>query len=488
MAGVIVLVIYVIHATNDATKWVTHTHQVETSLISVRADILEAQSDARQFALTRNPEMQTVYQAAAARCHADLDAVEHLVQDNPKQLANLGELRKATESKFQFLQDLMNIAMHGTADEGTHNAVKLLATNQGVRLMAHFNAIEKEMLDVERALLAKRNSDLQRNRTFTYVGAGLLTSCSFVLFMMLLNTTRQSALTEERERVRIEQLNSRLQEEVVGHERAEAQLEVTVKQLNETNDALERAAKAKDVFLSSMSHELRTPLNSILGFVGTLLMRLPGQLTDEQERQLKIVQMSSRHLLSLINDILDLAKLESGAITLSFEKFDLHELIESVCTQLRPLAEQKRLVLTCKLSADPIFVRTDERATTQILINLINNAIKFTDRGSVTVSTRVLHDKVAIDVIDTGIGIPADKQALLFQPFQQISATARQEGTGLGLHLSRKLLQLMNGSIELESEVRKGSRFTVFLNLENQQDAESSGAEKGTKDGSLPSS
>src|SRR6266700_6679566 len=179
--------------------------------------------------------------------------------------------------------------------------------------------------------------------------------------------------------------------------------------LQEKNVELERASRAKDRFLATMSHELRTPLNAIIGFTGTLLMRLPGPLTSDQEKQLRTVQTSGKHLLALINDLLDLAKIEAGKVDLNFETVDCKVLIEEITASLRPQAEAKGLHFEIRLPEMDITVRSDRRALSQIIINLTNNAIKFTERGSVRVSVGKRHvdgkDVVQVDVHDTGVGI-----------------------------------------------------------------------------------
>ncbi|HKW99332.1 MAG TPA: PAS domain S-box protein [Bryobacteraceae bacterium] len=235
--------------------------------------------------------------------------------------------------------------------------------------------------------------------------------------------------------------------------------------LRAKNQELEKALRAKDVFLSTMSHELRTPLNAILGFTGTLLMRLPGPLTADQEKQLKTVQSSGKHLLSLINDLLDLAKIESGKVQIRLEAVDCREVIEEIAATLRPLVESKSIELLTKLPDGPVLARTDRRAISQVLINLANNAIKFTDRGWVALELDP-HDhaaELAIHVRDTGKGIPAEERAKLFEAFSRPVSSQFVEGTGLGLYLSQKLAALIDGRIEMESEAGKGSRFTVLV-------------------------
>jgi protein-histidine pros-kinase len=239
--------------------------------------------------------------------------------------------------------------------------------------------------------------------------------------------------------------------------------------LQEKNLELKNANLAKDRFLASMSHELRTPLNAILGFTGTLLMRLPGPLLPEQERQLLTVQSSARHLLSLINDLLDLAKIESGKVELNPEPVKCVNVVNEVVTALRPAAEAKGLALDVLIEgADPT-VRADRRALSQILLNLTSNAIKFTERGSVAlqVGKRQQNGRSLIDirVADTGAGIRDEDQKKLFQAFTQLESPLerRQEGTGLGLHLSRKLAGLLGAELSLRSEYGKGSTFTLTL-------------------------
>jgi signal transduction histidine kinase len=247
------------------------------------------------------------------------------------------------------------------------------------------------------------------------------------------------------------------------------QLQQRTEQLSASNHALEQASLTKDRFLSSMSHELRTPLNAIIGFTGTLLMKLPGPLTTDQEKQLRTIQRSSQHLLALINDILDLAKIESGRVELSLQSVVCQEVIGEVVASLRPLAEQKGVQVTVVCPAEPIVAQADRRALSQILINLVNNAIKFTEHGGVrlTLSQRPEQGRqlTEISVVDTGIGISPEDQAHLFQLFTQAdnTHTRRQEGTGLGLHLSQKLAGLLGGQITVQSEAGQGSTFTVRL-------------------------
>ena len=238
-------------------------------------------------------------------------------------------------------------------------------------------------------------------------------------------------------------------------------------QLREKNMELEKAGRAKDMFLASMSHELRTPLNAIIGFTGVLLMKLPGPLNEAQERQLSTVQRSGEHLLSIINDLLDLAKIESGAVELSLEVIDCVQVAESVVASLQSLADAKHLRLTSVLPSSPVLVRSDARALGQILINLVNNAIKFTDAGVVDVSLDAPPGgQPRIRVSDTGEGIDSHDMAGIFKAFERGKATnggPYREGTGLGLHICGRLAELIGARIDIESGRGVGSVFTVWL-------------------------
>jgi PAS domain S-box-containing protein len=241
--------------------------------------------------------------------------------------------------------------------------------------------------------------------------------------------------------------------------------------LQEKNIELKNVNLAKDRFLASMSHELRTPLNAIIGFTGTLLMKLPGPLTVEQDKQLTTVESSAHHLLSLINDLLDLARIESGKVEVNFEAVDGQSVVHEAVDALRSLAESKGLRLEVVEPKHKISMQTDRRALSQILLNLANNAIKFTETGFVRVelSRRQTNGNgshsAVLEVSDSGLGIRLEDQARLFEAFEQVdtSSTRHFDGAGLGLYLSRKLAILLGAELTFKSEFGAGSTFTLAL-------------------------
>lgn len=236
-------------------------------------------------------------------------------------------------------------------------------------------------------------------------------------------------------------------------------------ELEVAREKAESADHLKSAFLATMSHELRTPLNSIIGFTGLLIQGLAGPLNDEQLKQLGMVQNSSRHLLELINDVLDISKIEAGQLDIISEPFDLAGSIEKVTGLVSPLAEKKGLAVRLEKQAGIGMFTGDKRRVEQVVINLLNNAIKFTDKGFVELSCSANGPDIVISVRDTGIGIKPEDMERIFKPFQQIDTglSRRHEGTGLGLSITRKLIDMMGGKILVQSEVGKGSTFTVIL-------------------------
>ncbi|MBU1342222.1 MAG: GAF domain-containing protein [Proteobacteria bacterium] len=237
------------------------------------------------------------------------------------------------------------------------------------------------------------------------------------------------------------------------------------KELAVAMEKAQTADRLKSSFLATMSHELRTPLNSIIGFTGIMIKELAGPLTPEQHKQLSMVQNSSRHLLALINDVLDISKIEAGQLVLSYTSFDLKLSIKKMVKLVTPQAEKKEIALLLNLPDSPLMVRADQRRIEQVILNLLSNAVKFTEKGHVSVTCLKENDKCILLIADTGIGMQPEQIPHLFQPFHQIDTglARKYEGTGLGLSICKKILDIMGATIRVDSQLGQGSTFTLCL-------------------------
>jgi signal transduction histidine kinase len=229
---------------------------------------------------------------------------------------------------------------------------------------------------------------------------------------------------------------------------------------------LEQASAAKSQFLANVSHELRTPLNAILGYAAMTLQGVSGEPTAQQRRNLSRIDANARHLLTLINEILDITRIEAGRMPIQVVQFDLPELINEVTTELEAIVTKSRLNLVTRIPQDLPVLRTDRQKVKQILVNLVSNALKFTPKGSITIRAQMAGKQaVEIAVIDTGIGIAKGDQAKIFEDFRQVDSTPRRAygGTGLGLSICRRLTAMLRGTLKVESRLGHGSTFTLTL-------------------------
>jgi signal transduction histidine kinase len=236
-------------------------------------------------------------------------------------------------------------------------------------------------------------------------------------------------------------------------------------ELESANRELEAASRHKSEFLANMSHELRTPLNAVIGFSEVLLQRMFGELNAKQEEYLQDIYVSGQHLLSLINDILDLSKIEAGRMELELVDFDLPTAIESALILVRERAGRRGIALHQAVDLPLGPIRGDERKIKQVLLNILSNALKFTPEGGrIDVRARVADGMAEISVADTGVGIAPEDQEAIFEEFRQVGTAAKKvEGTGLGLALSRKFIALHGGRIWVQSQVGIGSTFTFTI-------------------------
>ncbi len=272
------------------------------------------------------------------------------------------------------------------------------------------------------------------------------------------------AIEKERLFEQLKQATEQLERKV---QEATAELAAQNELLRRQHIALEQASALKSQFLANMSHEFRTPLNAILGYTHMLLHGVTGPISDHQRKSLGRIDSNSRHLLALINDILDITRIEAGRMPLNLSSFGVGELVSEVMSELEPIVRRSSSKVSLKMPRDLRKLRSDRQKVKQVVVNLLSNALKFTAAGSVTIAASYDEDKrwVAISVEDTGIGIPAEDHAKVFQDFSQLDTSPARGfgGTGLGLSICRRLAQTLGGSIELVSVVGKGSTFTLKL-------------------------
>jgi signal transduction histidine kinase len=435
LIGVFLLLDQSVRTQVERRNWVLHTEEVLRQLDSLRQGMTETNAAERAYRMTGDAAYLQPYRLTVRKIEPALESLSRLVADNPGQLQWLARLREAVRADVQ--SDQMDIEARQRS--GVAAATRPLQETVSPQETYRIQSMIQQMGDEERRLLKQREERLQASDRSTAFASRA--SSFLVLALFCFTYTLFSRDAKKRQSLEA--------------------------QLIRKNGELEEANRLKSEFLANMSHELRTPLNAVIGYTGTLLMKLPGPLTADQEKQLKTVQASAHHLLSLINDLLDLAKIESGKFNIKFEILSFQEIIEQVIATLRPIAQAKSLDLEAKLPSSALTAKTDRRAVSQILINLANNGIKFTEKGSVRLelSERAEsgHSMAIIDVVDTGAGIRPEDQPQLFRAFEQLGAVGAREGTGLGLYVSGKLASLIGARIEFASVLGKGSRFTVVI-------------------------
>lgn len=338
--------------------------------------------------------------------------------------------------------------------------------------------IDKNLLEIKedansvyyQSLRKWTNDELKQKWSlwFTFSGLSIFGILATILLWNL--SLKRTVKTRTRELADSKDKITALYDQLLEHAYTlEERIRERTRELAIAKEKAESADHIKSAFLATMSHELRTPLNSIIGFTGILLKEMAGAINAEQRKQLSMVRNSSKHLLSLINDVLDISKIEAGQLKVGDEKFNLRETIERSVNSIKPLALKKELELSAHIDESIGEWFSDPRRIEQVILNLLNNAVKFTERGSVILDARMDDNTpnpiVKIAITDTGIGIAREDLERLFEPFQQLdTGLSRQyEGTGLGLAISRRLIELLGGIIEVQSEVGKGSSFTIIL-------------------------
>ena len=434
------------------------------------------ESDAEANLVTKNGELIPYYFTGR---HLDIEGFPYLIGMG----IDISQRKQAEEEKIQLLRDLKERVKEVTV---LHATMELLQHDRGGTaelLQAITDVIplawQYPEITAARLVFAKNET-----RTYNFTPTPWMQSADFstssdygLIEVAYLREAPPEAegpfLAEERRLLDSLAEMLRLHFERKQAEEALRKLNLELEQrisarTEELAAALIRAQESdrlKSAFLATMSHELRTPLNSIIGFTGVILQGLAGPLNPEQTKQLNMTRDSARHLLTLINDVLDISKIEAGQLEIRKRPFDMRQVIESVLRVVQPFAQKKNLQLITSIGSGIGIINNDRRRVEQVLINLVNNAIKFTDHGEVSIECQIQNGRLETTVRDTGLGIKSEDMNRLFKPFQQIDTglTRSHEGTGLGLSICKRLLTAMDGEITVESQWGVGSAFKFTL-------------------------
>ena len=436
----------------------TQARQQLAALNGLSLALQEAELGLLSHLLTAAPRHLDAVVRSRRNAELQLAEASRLGQAQAPDQAEQAEIERLARMRLEQLDEALSAVRHLGPEAG----LALLRGGGGQATLASLRQAldqrETKLAAVLDARTAKANAGLERQQVALPAAAALTIGLLLVASAWLRREIGRRQLAA----AALRQANARLADDMAERQRLAEQLRLKDEELERATDRAQSAQGAKSAFLATMSHELRTPLNSIIGFTGILLQELAGPLNPEQRKQLEVVRTSSRHLLALINDVLDLSRIEAGGLKVRSERFDLRAAVERAAAAVRPMAEQKQLALEVALAPALGEAVGDPRRVDQILLNLLGNAVKFTARGAVTVTGQVAGGRACVTVTDTGVGIAADDLQNLFTPFRPGSARG-QEGTGLGLVICRRLAELMGGSIAVSSELGKGSVFTLTL-------------------------
>ncbi|HZQ90774.1 MAG TPA: response regulator [Terriglobales bacterium] len=420
--------------------WVSHTYIVIQSVEQVLAELGAAEAEQRDFLLTGDQPYLDAFHMHSARVWQHLEDLNQLTKDNPVQQRRLAGIEPLLRARLQRLEQ--GAALRQSKGEAA--AIEFVRSSGGPQLSRDARMLLDDVVEEERTLLQDREAMAQADARSVAIillaGGGF--SVLLVIFIFL-----------------------RLNREVAIRRHFQDEAERRKHEVELRSQEVERANQLKSQFLASMSHELRTPLNAILGFSELLKDQVAGPLQPKQVRWVEHIQRGGRHLLQLINDILDLSKIEAGQVELAPETFALAAGLGEVLSTTRPLAMTKRITVRSSV-APGIAVYADRTRVKQVLYNLLSNAIKFTpEGGSVTIEAVNEGKMVRCSVTDTGVGISEEDQKVIFEEFRQVgkASSGVTEGTGLGLAITRRLVAQHGGSLTVSSQPGAGSSFSFTL-------------------------
>jgi signal transduction histidine kinase/CheY-like chemotaxis protein len=426
---------------------IAHTRRVINQVDALTVAIADAGSSTRGYVIAGTPGHLERYRHSQDEIQQTLSDLRTLTIDNPRQQLRLGAIAAPLADTLAYYQ--RTIALNEVGRHG--EAADMVLSPQEDALNAGLRKLLLDIKTEETDLLLQSTDGVDRSArrsTVALIGGSLV---SILILSLVFRHLNREVTTRKRSELRLSQLGLQIQ---VANER-----------LEKSNDELARASRLKSDFLSSMSHEFRTPLNAITGYSELLSEDATGPLSEKQRRFVGHIQRGAKHLLDLINDILDLSKIEAGRIDLQRENVVVSETLSEVISAIRSLAIAKDIQVDSRI-VTPSSVYADRLRFKQIVFNLLSNALKFTPaRGSVWIESATADNMVTISVCDTGTGIPRQEHEAIFESFYQAGATTKglREGTGLGLAITKRLVALHGGRIWVESETGKGSRFSFSL-------------------------
>ncbi|HZS60768.1 MAG TPA: CHASE3 domain-containing protein [Gemmatimonadaceae bacterium] len=468
---VAIAVLWSSHFAVAGERAVVRAQDVRLHMSQTLQRLTDAETGQRGYLLTGEERYLTPYRGAASDVRQELNVLRTLTLDNGYETQHVGKLAGIVERKFGELDS--TIALRQAAGFGP--AAALVATDRGRLLMDSARAVVADLAAEELTVVGADLRAVERQRALAEIIA-VVGAASIAIISILVN-----ALIESQRAVLAEQASElRHQADVAAEQAVElemantelsaqnVELETANEELEAARHDAEAANEAKASFLATMSHELRTPLNAISGYVDLMLAGIRGPLTDQQQSDLDRIRRAGVHLMGLINDVLNFAKLEAGQVEVLERVVDVCETIRGATMLLEPIAAAKGVSLSAPEGNGDVLAYADRDKVVQVALNLIGNAIKFTNTGgSVAVDCQPDSVSQMVDVIvrDTGRGIPADDAKSIFEPFVQVGRIKVEGGggVGLGLAISRELARRMGGDITVNSIEGVGSTFTFRL-------------------------
>lgn len=443
-----------LHTSNE---WVNHTHTVIARLNDVLFRVQRLESDQRGYIIVGNTSFIAHFSESEKTLNRQVEELQELVKDNPVQVRQVAEMSLLVDQKLQFMDETIQMVQ----THGFNKVRPRIAIERGKILMDQLVNVTRRMQTVEQRLLVVRDKSANEHAR-NLVVISLLVSMVIMLILAFLYNLINRTLQER------EQMNRALRDEITERRQIESDL-------IRTQQMALQATRAKSEFLAMMSHEIRTPMNGVIGMTGLLM---ETELDSEQLEYAQTIRKSGESLISLINDLLDFSKIESGRLELEEVQFNLLTCIEDVVDLMAPQVANRSLALFYEIrNGVPRMLYGDVTRLRQVLVNLMSNAVKFTENGYISLTVELVQQKneeveLQFSVQDTGIGIPPDKLERVFEAFSQAdsSTTRKYGGTGLGLAISKQIVEQMKGRFWLESQVGQGTTF--FFTMKAQHNAE----------------